>query len=69
VFFDQQTVGSIVAALERFDRHENQISPQACRANALRFSTERFRREFQGYVERQLVEFRERSGVEGWGRD
>ena len=68
VFFEEQTVGSIVAALERFDRQEKQISPQACRANALRFSVERFRREFQDYVDRQLVGFRERC-AEGWGRD
>lgn len=59
IFFEEQTVGSIVDALTRFDRHESRISPEACRNNALRFSIDRFREEFRCYVERQVTAFRE----------
>lgn len=50
VLFDQQTVAGLVAAVERFERRAVPIRPQACRANALRFGRERFRREFSAFV-------------------
>jgi glycosyltransferase involved in cell wall biosynthesis len=54
IFFEEQTVASVVDALSRFDREEHRITPDSCRANALRFSSDRFRREFRSYVEQQL---------------
>lgn len=35
------------------------IQPMACRENALRFSPERFRMEFSGFVDRAWTEFAE----------
>ncbi|RZT44855.1 glycosyltransferase involved in cell wall biosynthesis [Sphingomonas sp. BK036] len=51
VFFREQTADSIVVAVEHFERRHPAITPDACRANAARFSTERFRREFSTFVE------------------
>jgi glycosyltransferase involved in cell wall biosynthesis len=58
VFFEEQTVPSIVDAVSRFDRERHRIAPQACRANALRFSAERFRKEFEEYLDHELQRFR-----------
>ena len=60
VFFDAQTESALIAAVERFEREGHVITPQACRANAERFSPERFRREFSGLVEREWAAFRQR---------
>jgi glycosyltransferase involved in cell wall biosynthesis len=57
VFFEEQTVPSIVDAVMQFEKDAHRITPLACRSNALRFSADRFRREFQAYVERQLSRF------------
>jgi glycosyltransferase involved in cell wall biosynthesis len=48
VFFENQTVDAIVDAIRRFEKIS--ISPTACRQNALRFSVERFLKEFSEYV-------------------
>ena len=60
VFFDEQTEDALIAAVERFEREGHVITPQACRANAERFSPERFRREFSALVEREWAAFRQR---------
>lgn len=54
VFFREQSTDSIVAAVEHFERRQQDITPEACRANATRFSTERFRREFSAFVDRAM---------------
>ncbi len=48
VFFESQSVDSIVDAIGRFEKVT--ISPLVCRENAMRFSVERFSREFTDYV-------------------
>lgn len=50
VFFDHQQVADVVTAVERFEQVESSITPKACRDNAMRFSTDRFRQEFSQYV-------------------
>ena len=45
LFFAEQTVASLAEAVERFEANAAAFSPAACRANALRFSAERFRLE------------------------
>ena len=45
LFFAEQTVASLTEAVERFEANAAAFSPAACRANALRFSAERFRAE------------------------
>jgi hypothetical protein len=48
VFFETQSVEAIVAAVARFEKVP--ISALDCRENALRFSAERFVREFNEYI-------------------
>lgn len=55
VFFTEQTVDSIVDAVNRFEAIE--IDHQVCRANALRFSEDKFRTEFKNYVDSVSLDF------------
>jgi glycosyltransferase involved in cell wall biosynthesis len=57
VFFSEQSVEAIVAAVEHFERCGGTISAEACRENALRFSPERFREEFLQVVRDASKEF------------
>lgn len=57
VFFHEQSVAAIVAAVERFEAEASVITPEACRENALRFAPERFRAEFTAFVEREWSNF------------
>ncbi len=50
VFFKSQTVESIREAIYEFENLGDRISPIDCRENAMRFSTERFQREFLFFV-------------------
>jgi glycosyltransferase involved in cell wall biosynthesis len=59
LFFHTQTVEAIIGAVEEFDRNSARFSPAACRANAERFSIERFRSEFAGFIEQTWKEFEE----------
>jgi len=65
VFFQEQSVKSIVAAVKRFEREGGEIDPAACRQNALRFTTERFRDRFRAYVDRycQAAEAKKQAGL------
>jgi len=58
LFFSQQMLEAIMAVVERFEREDGAIRPQDCRANAERFSAERFRRVMGEFVQREWVEFR-----------
>jgi glycosyltransferase involved in cell wall biosynthesis len=58
IYFREQTTTSLIGAVEEFERIQMPITPAACRRNALRFSPERFRREFSEYVETKLQEAR-----------
>ncbi|CAB3758885.1 glycosyltransferase [Paraburkholderia humisilvae] len=50
VFYRQQSVESIVDAIARFEAH-GPFHPEVCHRNALRFTPERFRREFRRVVD------------------
>jgi glycosyltransferase involved in cell wall biosynthesis len=54
VFFEQQTSDAIIAAVDRFERNLDAFSAEQCRANALRFSRERFRTEIAEFINRSL---------------
>ena len=54
VLFARQDVDSVLDALARFDRVEQDITAEACRTNALRFSRSRFRAEVRSFVELAL---------------
>lgn len=58
VFFLQQTPRALNAAIDAFEAAAP-IAPAACRANAERFSINRFRGEFQDFVESALTNYRE----------
>lgn len=58
VFFRKQQVDSLLEAIETFEQHGDSIEPAHCRDNALRFSRERFRREFASYVEHRRAAWR-----------
>lgn len=51
VLFDHQTTGAVRDAVDHFERHRHSITPDACRQNANRFSSGRFRREIAGAFE------------------
>lgn len=50
IFFAEQTVESLQAAVHEFEHRLSAFSPKACRANAERFSAERFREEIHQLV-------------------
>jgi glycosyltransferase involved in cell wall biosynthesis len=49
--FDEQTAGSICAAVERFESTPDRFSPSEIRTHALRFSETRFKHEFGRLIE------------------
>lgn len=51
VFFPEQTVESICAAVARFEQHRSELTPANCRANAETFSISEFLRKFRAFVE------------------
>lgn len=55
VFYEEQTVSSLVAAVGEFEAAQARISAQACRANAERFSGQRFEEEMKNFVESRLA--------------
>jgi glycosyltransferase involved in cell wall biosynthesis len=50
VFFEEQTVESVQAAVRRFEAGAHKFLPESCRANAERFSEAAFRRGFLAVV-------------------
>lgn len=59
VFFKEQSVPAMVAAVNSFERAAARILPGICRENALRFAPQRFRTEFKTYVEAEMDKFRQ----------
>jgi glycosyltransferase involved in cell wall biosynthesis len=55
VFYDEQNVSSLVAAVGEFEAAHTRISAQACRVNAERFSAQRFEDEMRNFVESRLA--------------
>ena len=55
LFFDRQSEDSIVAAVRRFEAEAARFTPQACRANAERFSREAFRDRFKAIVDEEMA--------------
>jgi glycosyltransferase involved in cell wall biosynthesis len=57
MFFNKQTSDSIVEAVDLFEQMSSRITPQACRANALRFSEERFRNDLLTFVTEEFERY------------
>lgn len=59
VFFKEQSVPAIKAAVRSFEQETTRILPAACRENALRFAPQRFCAEFKAYVEAEIDRFQQ----------
>lgn len=57
LLFDTQSAESIVAAVQKFEEHAQDMTPELCHQNALRFSEDLFRSRFTAFVEQQWREF------------
>ena len=55
VLYSQQSVASLTAAIQEFEAAQARISSQACRANAERFSVQRFEQEIRTFVDDRLA--------------
>lgn len=62
IFFREQTVDAIIDAVKRFEEREPQFDRNEIRANAERFSVERFQSEFRAFVEKAIRDFHDRKG-------
>jgi glycosyltransferase involved in cell wall biosynthesis len=62
LFFDTQTVAALCDAVERFEASGGRFLPANCRANAERFSTDRFRTELSIFINEKWLEFQSESG-------
>lgn len=59
VFFGEQSVQSLRSAVLDFERRQSMFQPNNCRANAERFSAERFRNEIEEAINRSMSEHQE----------
>lgn len=50
IFFHAQEIDSLVAAVNSFENSGTAITPEACRENAMGFSTGHFRQQFEAFV-------------------
>lgn len=60
IFFAEQSASSLMEAVAEFERKISLFIPSTCRENALRFSTEEFRRQIFELVHRKWAHFEER---------
>jgi glycosyltransferase involved in cell wall biosynthesis len=67
VFFEEQSVAAVVAAVHSFEENAARVTAQACRARAEQFSAARFRAEFMDFVRRKWAEWK-RPDPEGRAR-
>ncbi len=58
MFFDEQTPAAVIEAVQTFERNHDRIKAADCRENALRFSIERFHRDFYEHAISQWDAFR-----------
>ena len=57
VFFAEQTVPSLIDAINLFENIFDKITPENCRENALRFSVDIFKDTFSKYIDEKWSEF------------
>lgn len=57
ILFDNQSVQAIVDAVHAFEDVDEEILPEYCRENSLRFSAERFRKEINDYIQQKWCIF------------
>ena len=64
LFFDRQTISSLVEAVKKFDNIQNLILPSDCKENAQSFSSDRFKRELNAYIEHKWKCFSDKKKIE-----
>jgi glycosyltransferase involved in cell wall biosynthesis len=57
MFFGEQTVESVVEAIENFEQREDVFDPLEIRKHAEKFSKDRFKKEFRKFVDKKVEEF------------
>ncbi|MHA1230900.1 MAG: glycosyltransferase family 4 protein [Candidatus Helarchaeota archaeon] len=57
LFFKEQSVGSLIEAIRKFETMEDKFDCGIIRKNAERFSRERFKKEFKEFVDGKIEEF------------
>jgi glycosyltransferase involved in cell wall biosynthesis len=55
VLFNSQTVSAVTQAVEQFEAHRRDITADACRQNATRFSVERFRQDVRNAFDKTVA--------------
>jgi len=60
LFFDAQTTSSIIEAIQRFEDMKDRFIPAKIREKSLRFSRDRFKREFISFVDEAWETFKSR---------
>lgn len=63
LFFDKQTVSSVIEAVEIFERVSDEITASDCREHSLKFSVERFKIEMEDFVSSKWSEFQENKKI------
>ena len=63
IFFSQQKIESVINSVKEFERISDSISPQDCRDNALRFSSDRFKKEISEYIDKKWALFNDNKKV------
>jgi hypothetical protein len=57
LFFEHQTVESLIQCIEDFEKRSNEFIPQDIRKHAENFKEERFRTEIKKFVDKKFSEF------------
>lgn len=63
LFFNEQTLLSVVDAISEFEMISDKINPIDCRNNALNFSREVFKNKIEKYVEDKWYEFKNKKAI------
>jgi glycosyltransferase involved in cell wall biosynthesis len=64
LLFEEQTVESLMATVQRFESGAYHFEIDLLRQNAERFSIDRFQQQFSQYVDQKMSTFRRKDGVE-----
>ena len=66
LLFPEQSVSSLISAVQRFLRHQDEFHPSEIRENAMRFSEQRFSKEFAQLVLDRFQHFKDESKRNSW---
>lgn len=59
MFFNEQTIESIINKVNEFEQNIGVFEPENCRSNSFRFSAERFTEEMDGFIKSKWLIFQE----------